>query len=124
MNAHIRLIARERNRLIMKKFLLLILIAIILPMAFVSNIFIQVDDAPDWIVAIGNFFPLKHFAESFQDCFTPFVEPPAFDWASMGYVALWGVLGLVVALRRFTWEPSGSAPRGRRSRRATADATP
>ena len=53
----------------------------------------EVDDAPDWIVAIGNFFPLKHFAESFQDCFTPFVEAPAFDWASMGYVALWGVIG-------------------------------
>jgi len=97
--------------------------AIILPMAFVSNIFIQVDDAPDWIVALGNFFPLKHFAEAFQDCFTPFVEAPAFDWASMGYVALWGVLGLVVALKRFTWEPSGSAPRGRRSRQAAVDAT-
>jgi len=97
--------------------------AIILPMAFVSNIFIQVDDAPEWIVALGNFFPLKHFAEAFQNCFTPFVEPPAFEWASMAYVALWGVLGLVVALRRFTWEPSGSAPRGRRSRRAAADAT-
>jgi ABC-2 type transport system permease protein len=92
-------------------------------MAFVSNIFIQVDDAPDWIVALGDFFPLKHFAESFQDCFTPFVEPPAFDWASMGYVALWGVFGLVIALWRFTWEPSGSAPRGRRSRRAAVEAT-
>jgi ABC-2 type transport system permease protein len=97
--------------------------AIILPMAFVSNIFIQVDDAPDWIVTIGDIFPLKHFAEAFQDCFNPTVEAPAFDWPSMGYVALWGVAGLVVALRRFTWEPSGSAPRGRRSRRAAADAT-
>jgi ABC-2 type transport system permease protein len=96
--------------------------AIILPMAFVSNIFIQVDDAPRWIEALGNFFPLKHFAEAFQDCFTPFVEPPAINWASLAYVAAWGVLGLVVALRRFTWEPSGSAPRGRRSRRAAVDA--
>ncbi len=41
----------------------------------------------------------------------------------LGYVALWGVLGLAVALWRFTWEPSGSAPRGRRSRRAAVDAT-
>ena len=97
--------------------------AIILPMAFVSNIFIQVDDAPGWIEALGDFFPLKHFAEAFQDCFTPFVEAPAFDWRSLAYVALWGLLGLVVALRRFTWEPSGSAPRGRRSRRAAVDAT-
>ena len=97
--------------------------AIILPMAFVSNIFIQVDDAPGWIVARGTFFPLEHFAEAFQDCFNPCVEAPAFDWPSLADVARWGLLGLVVALRRFTWEPSGSAPRGRRSRRAAVDAT-
>jgi ABC-2 type transport system permease protein len=96
--------------------------AIILPMAFVSNIFIQVDDAPGWIVTLGDIFPLKHFAESFQACFNPTIEAPAFDWASLAYVAAWGVVGLVIALRRFTWEPSGSAPRGRRSRRAAADA--
>ena len=92
--------------------------AIILPMAFVSNIFIQVDNAPAWITALGDFFPLKHFAEAFQDCFTPFVEAPAFDWASLAYIAVWGAVGIVIALRFFTWEPSGSAPRSRRSRRA------
>jgi ABC-2 type transport system permease protein len=92
--------------------------AIILPMAFVSNIFIQVDDAPGWITTLGNIFPLKHFAEAFQDCFTPFVEAPAFDWASLAYIAAWGVGGIIVAVRFFTWEPSGSAPRSRRSRRA------
>ncbi len=97
--------------------------AIILPMAFVSNIFIQVDNAPGWITALGDFFPLKHFAEAFQDCFTPFVEPPAFNWASMGYVALWGVAGIVIAMRFFTWEPSGTAPRSRRSRRSAASAS-
>jgi ABC-2 type transport system permease protein len=97
--------------------------AIILPMAFVSNIFIQVDDAPGWITALGNFFPLKHFAEAFQACFTPSVEAPAFDWPSLAYVAAWGVIGLIVAQRSFTWEPSGSAPRGRRSRSAAAATT-
>jgi ABC-2 type transport system permease protein len=95
--------------------------AIILPMAFVSNIFIQVDDAPAWITTIGDIFPLKHFAEAFQDCFTPFVEPPAINWAGLGYIALWGVAGMAIALTRFTWEPSGSAPRGRRSRRAASE---
>jgi ABC-2 type transport system permease protein len=89
-------------------------------MAFVSNIFIQVDDAPAWITTLGDIFPLKHFAEAFQDCFTPFVEPPAFDWTSMLYVALWGVAGLAISMRFFTWEPSGSAPRSRRSRRTAA----
>ena len=96
--------------------------AIILPMAFVSNIFIQVDDAPDWITTLGNIFPLKHFAEAFQDCFTPSVDAPAFNWPSLAYIAAWGVLGVVLAMRFFTWEPSGTAPRSRRSRRpATID---
>ena len=94
--------------------------AIILPMAFVSNIFIQVDNAPAWITTLGNIFPLKHFAEAFQDCFTPFVEAPAFDWPSLAYIAAWGAVGIVIALRFFTWEPSGSAPRSRRSRRSAA----
>ncbi len=96
--------------------------AIILPMAFVSNIFIQVDNAPGWITTLGNIFPLKHFAEAFQDCFTPSVAAPAFDWPSLAYVAAWGVAGMLLAMRFFTWEPSGSAPRGRRSRRSSAAA--
>jgi ABC-2 type transport system permease protein len=91
--------------------------AIILPLAFVSNIFIQLDDAPRWIEVVGGLFPLKPFAESFQACFTPFVEPPAFEWGDLAFIAAWGVVGVVVALRKFTWEPSGSAPRGRRARR-------
>ena len=97
--------------------------AIILPMAFVSNIFIQVDDAPTWITTLGNIFPLKHFAEAFQDCFTPSVPAPAFNWPSLAFIAAWGVLGIVIAMRFFTFEPSGSAPRGRRSRRSAVAAT-
>jgi ABC-2 type transport system permease protein len=97
--------------------------ATILPLAFISNVFIATDNAPGWVETVGNLFPLRPFVESFQDCFTPFVDPPAFNWPKLGFVLLWGAAGLVVALRRFTWEPSGSAPRGGRSRRAAATAT-
>lgn len=90
--------------------------AIILPLAFVSNIFIPLEDPPRWIEVVGDVFPLKPFASAFQDCFSPFVDAPAFSWDRLAYVALWGVVGLAVALTRFSWEPSGSAPR--RSRRA------
>jgi ABC-2 type transport system permease protein len=95
--------------------------ATILPLAFVSNVFIPIDDAPRWVEIVGDIFPLKPFVEAFQDCFTPFVEAPAFNWSSLAFVAAWGVLGLIVALRKFTWEPSGSAPRGRRARRSAAN---
>jgi ABC-2 type transport system permease protein len=98
--------------------------AIIIPLAFVSNVFIQLDDPPRWVEAVGDAFPLRPFVEAFQACFTPFVDPPAFRWGDLAFIAAWGVVGAVVALRRFTWEPSGAAPRARRARRraATADA--
>lgn len=96
--------------------------AIILPLAFVSNIFIPLQNPPRWIEIVGGIFPLKPFAQSFQDCFNPMVAAPAFNWSALALVAGWGVFGLAVALKRFTWEPSGSAPRSRRSRRsATTD---
>lgn len=94
--------------------------AIILPLAFVSNVFIQADDPPRWMEILGNIFPLRPFVSAFQGCLNPTVDAPALDWAKLAFVAAWGVFGLVIALTRFTWEPSGSAPRNRRSRRAAA----
>jgi len=86
-----------------------------LPLAFVSNIFIPLgSDPPGWVETIGNIFPLKAFAESFQDCFNPLVDPPAFEWANLAFVAAWGVAGGLVALKTFKWEPSDTAPRTRR----------
>ena len=55
--------------------------ATILPLAFISNIFVPMEDPPAWLSTIGDIFPLKPFASSFQDAFNPLVEAPAFDWA-------------------------------------------
>ncbi|BAN03139.1 ABC transporter permease [Ilumatobacter coccineus] len=95
--------------------------ATILPLAFVSDVFVVVNEPPRWLEVLGNIFPLKPFANAFQDCFTPFVEGSAFSPGRLAFVAAWGVVGLVIAVTRFRWEPSGAAPRGRRSK-ADADA--
>ena len=95
--------------------------ATLLPLAFLSNIFIPLGtDPPRWVEVVGDVFPLKAFAEAFQDCFNPFVDAPAFDWGALAFVAVWGAAGAIIAVTRFSWEPSGSAPRGRRSRRRAA----
>lgn len=99
--------------------------ATILPLAFVSNVFIVTgEDAPTWMTTIGNFFPLRPFVESFQDAFNPFVEAPAMSWGRMAYVAVWGAIGLLVAVKRFTWEPQagGGTTRRRRAARHAAAA--
>lgn len=98
--------------------------ATILPLAFVSNVFIVTgDDAPRWMTTIGDFFPLRPFVESFQDAFNPYVEAPAMSWGRMAYVAVWGVAGLVVAVKWFKWEPrpGGGTTRRRRAARQASE---
>jgi ABC-2 type transport system permease protein len=92
--------------------------AIILPMAFISDVFIAMEDPPRWLRTLGDVLPLKPFVQSFQAAFNPSVEPPAFQWAELARVAAWGVVGLVIALRWFRWEPAkgGATSRRRRSR--------
>lgn len=92
--------------------------ATILPLAFISNVFIPIgDDAPQWMTTVGNFFPLRPFVETFQGAFNP--AAPAIDWTRLGWVALWGIVGLVVAVRCFRWEPrQGGRPRRTRRRRS------
>jgi ABC-2 type transport system permease protein len=87
--------------------------ATILPLGFVSNVFIPIEDPPQWVETVGNIFPLKPFVVSFQDTLNPLVEAPAFDWRSVSYVALWGVAGAIVAVRYFKWETTPGVTRGR-----------
>lgn len=94
--------------------------ATILPLAFVSDIFIVVDEPPRWLDVVGNIFPLKPFVNSFQNTLNPFVEAPGFTWDKLAFVALWGVAGAVIATRTFSWEPSVSGtPRDKRRRTRT-----
>jgi ABC-2 type transport system permease protein len=98
--------------------------ATILPLAFVSNVFIPLENPPQWLETVGNIFPLKPFAVSFQDTLNPLVPAPAFNWGKLAFVALWGVAGAIVAVRYFRWEaaPGTTPSRGRRRARAQASA--
>ncbi len=96
--------------------------ATILPLAFISDVFVATD-GDSALFTFAGFFPLKPFVNAFQDCFNPFVDAPGFDWSALAVVAAWGLVGMAVALKKFTWEPSGAGPRGRRSARAAAAAT-
>ena len=100
--------------------------ATILPLAFVSDVFIPLDDPPRWLDVVGDVFPLKPFVNAFQDTLNPFVAAPGVEWGRLGYIAAWGVAGALLATRTFTWEPSTSVrsrrSRGRRRRRGHARA--
>src|SRR5262249_32121163 len=73
---------------------------IILPLEFVSGIFIAFgDNTPAWILWIARVFPIRHFALGMQ---AGFLGTP-FSWADVLVVAAWGLGGLFLALRFFSW---------------------
>jgi ABC-2 type transport system permease protein len=76
--------------------------ATILPLLFLSGIFIPLgDDAPTWITWTARIFPVKHFADGMQASFVG----TTFHWSDVLIVGLWGLAGLILAVRYFGWEP-------------------
>jgi ABC-2 type transport system permease protein len=77
--------------------------ATILPILFLSDVFIPVADAPAWVGFVGAVFPVRHFSEAMQSAFIP--QAVAWSWVDILVIAAWGVGGLLVAARFFSWEP-------------------
>ena len=76
--------------------------AVILPVLFLSGVFIPFgNNTPTWLLWIARIFPVRHFVLGLQ---AGFLGMP-FHWTDVLVVAAWGVGGLLVALRFFTWEP-------------------
>ena len=76
--------------------------ASILPLLFLSGIFIPFgNSAPTWIVWVARIFPVRHFATGMQSGFLG----TAFSWTDVLIVAAWGLGGLLLAVRHFSWEP-------------------
>jgi ABC-2 type transport system permease protein len=76
--------------------------ATVLPLAFLSGIFIPFGDTtPTWIVWVAKVFPIWHFA---QGMLSGFVGTP-FHWTDVAVVAVWGAAGLLLAVRYFSWLP-------------------
>ncbi len=79
--------------------------ATILPLLFISDVFIPLEDAPGWLHTVGDLFPVKHFAEALHTAFSPFETGAGFELLDLLVVAAWGVAGAFVAVRTFSWEP-------------------
>jgi ABC-type multidrug transport system permease subunit len=90
------------------------------PIAFVSDLFFPTAGAPAWVGTVGSIFPVKHFAVALEDTFNPFVRGSGFQWGHLAVMALWTVIGVVVAVRFFRWEPKVDAPGGGRRRSGRA----
>jgi ABC-2 type transport system permease protein len=79
--------------------------AVILPLLFISNVFIPLQNAPEWINVVSEIFPVRHFADAMLRIYDVNTLGAGFSNGDLAVMAIWGVIGLFVAARFFSWEP-------------------
>ena len=77
--------------------------AITLPMFFISGVFFPENIVPRWLLDIANVFPVRHLAQALLVAFNPNTTGNGIHVSHLLILALWGIAGMAIATRRFTW---------------------
>lgn len=77
----------------------------VLPLYFLSGVFIPDSEIPDGVLDFASIFPIRNFFQAIFTAFDPATTGAGFEWGHLGVVALWGVAGLALAARFFRWAP-------------------
>ena len=77
---------------------------IVLPMAFLSGSFGPTRDYPDVLQALADVLPLTYLIDIFKNVY---LRDLSFfhDLTAILVVAVWGLIGLVIAWRKWGWMP-------------------
>jgi ABC-2 type transport system permease protein len=78
--------------------------ALLLPLYFLSGIFIPEDELPGGVIDFANHFPVRPFFEAFFAVYVP-GGGNGIAWHELGIVVIWGIAGLLLAIRFFRWTP-------------------
>jgi ABC-2 type transport system permease protein len=79
--------------------------AVMLPLYFISGVFIPAVNLPNWLSHVAQVFPVQHLSDGLHHAFAPATTGIGIVWSDLGVLALWGAIGLVFALWRFSWLP-------------------
>lgn len=82
--------------------------AIVLPLYFISGVFIPITETPGAVARVGEFFPVRPLYDALFAAYDPGRSGLALAWSDLAVVAAWGVVGAAVAWRFFRWAPSRS----------------
>ena len=78
--------------------------AVYLPMAIISGTFFTPKEYPGFLRAIADVLPLTYFTKLIRDVMVRHHHLWS-ESGSVGIVLVWGVIGLVAAIRGFRWQP-------------------
>ncbi|MGN6380062.1 MAG: ABC transporter permease [Gaiellales bacterium] len=83
--------------------------AIMLPLYFISGVFIPNVNLPSWLRGVSRFFPVEHLADALHHAYVPGTRGIGLVWSDLAVLGLWAAAGLVIALRRFSWLPHNAS---------------
>ena len=82
--------------------------AVMLPLYFISGVFIPNVNLPAWLQDVAKVFPVQHLADGLHHAFDPATHGSGIVWSDLGVLGLWAVAGLILALTRFAWTPAAA----------------
>jgi ABC-2 type transport system permease protein len=77
----------------------------ILPLLFISDVFFGPNQSPEWLQSVADVFPVRPFNQALVAAFNPTDGVSNFEMSDVMVVAVWGIVGVVLAIRYFSWEP-------------------
>jgi ABC-2 type transport system permease protein len=77
--------------------------AVFLPVIFISGVFYDADNAPAFLRGVAEALPLKHLIDGLSAAMVT-GEGIGSELPALGVLAVWTVLGVVLAVRGFSWE--------------------
>jgi ABC-2 type transport system permease protein len=78
--------------------------ALLLPLYFLSGVFVPDDELPAGVIDFANHFPIRPFFQAIFDAYLP-GNGAALAWDHLLVVVIWGIAGLLLAIRFFRWTP-------------------
>jgi ABC-2 type transport system permease protein len=74
-------------------------------LAFISGVWIPIDQLPHWLEQVGRVFPLFHLSLGLQSTLSKEASGTGLEGGNVTSLILWTAIGAFVATRRFRWEP-------------------
>ena len=78
-----------------------------LPLSFISGVFVAASELPSWLADIGKVFPVQPLAAALLAAYNPHTTGSGMEWGDLAVLAAWGIAGLIFASLRFRWLPHG-----------------
>jgi ABC-2 type transport system permease protein len=82
--------------------------AIVLPLYFISGVFVPRDQLSSTLRDVASVFPVSHLNDALFKAFDPATTGSGIAATDLLILAAWGAGGLLIALWRFRWSPQST----------------